>query len=260
MANLPTVLRAPDPTSLQLAERLGVSAAVLEVRATTQLSPQLYEVVLGGDASLGGEPGNDVMVMVTDESGKSTRRRYSVRSRDDEANTLTLWVVTNHDGPGARWAQHSTVGDLVDVVGPRGKITLDPLADWHLFVGDTTGLASFYRMAESIEVPGKAIFIVEVDTMDDARTAPFNEGLGVTGIFVERQGRDYHDPAGLLTGLSAFDFPDHVGQAYVFAEFSVVKALTIALHDRGLTDEQIRTKSFYRTGRANAGNGEPERD
>jgi len=249
-----------DPISQQLADRLSVSAAVLTVQSTSQLSPELYEVTLHGDASIGGVPGNDVMVLVHDAQGRPTRRRYSVRHRDDDANTITLWIVTNHEGPGASWATSCQVGDDVDIVGPRGKITLDPMADWHLFVGDTTGLASFYRMAESIEVPGKAIFIVEVDTMEDARTAPFDEGLGVTGIFVERQGRQYHDPAGLLTGLSAFDFPDHVGQAYVFAEFSVVKTVTAALRDRGLTDEQIRTKSFYRTGRANAGNGEPEKD
>ena len=252
--------RPLDPTSQQLAERLGVSAAVLTVQSATQLSPELYEVTLHGETSIGGVPGNDVMVLVHDAQGRATRRRYSVRHRDDDANTITLWIVTNHEGPGASWAMSCAVGDEVDIVGPRGKITLDPMADWHLFLGDTTGLASFYRMAEAIEVPGKAIFIVEVDTMDDARTALFDEGLGVTGIFVERQGREYHDPAGLLAGLSAFDFPEHVGQAYVFAEFSVVKTLTAVLRDRGLTDEQIRTKSFYRTGRANAGNGEPEKD
>jgi len=115
-------------------------------------------------------------------------------------------------------------------------------------------------MAEAIEVPGKAIFIVEVDHMDDAVTAAFDEGLGVTGIFVERQGRDYHDPAGALTGLSALDFPEHEGHAYVFAEFNVVKAVVTALRDRGLSDEQINTKAFYRTGRANATNGEPVKD
>jgi NADPH-dependent ferric siderophore reductase len=254
------VSRPLDPTSQQLAQRLNVDAAVLEVRKSTSLSPYLHEVVLGGNAALGGEPGNDVMVLVHDNEGRPTRRRYSVRHRDDEENTITLWVATNHDGPGAQWARTCQPGDEVDVVGPRGKITLDAVADWHLFIGDTTGLASFYRMAQAIEVPGKAIFIVEVDTMDDARTATFDEGLGVTGIFVERQGRDYHDPTGLLTGLSAFDFPEHLGQAYLFAEFSVVKTIAVALRDRGLSDEQIRTKSFYRTGRANAGNGEPEKD
>jgi len=102
-------------------------------------------------------------------------------------------------------------------VGPRGKITLDPLADWHLFLGDTSGLAAFYRMAESIETPGRAIFVVEVDDIDDALTAPFDEGLGVTGIFVERNGRAYDDPAGLLGGLAAFEMPAHEGHAYSLA-------------------------------------------
>lgn len=249
----------PHPSSLQLAERLSVRAAVLRIAAQRALSPRLHEVVLQGDASLAGVAGNDVMILV-DHDGQPARRRYSVRSRDDEADTLTLWVSTGHDGPGARWARSAQVGATVDVVGPRGKITLDPLADWHLFIGDTSGLAAFYRLAEAIEVPGKAIFIVEVDDMNDAVTTHFPDELGVTGIFVERQGRAHHDPTGLLTGLSAFEFPEHQGQAYVFAEFNVTKAVAAALRDRGLGDEAIATKAFYRTGRANAVNGEPERD
>ena len=251
---------APDPSSLSLAERLGVQASVAHVVRTTPLSPSLIEVVLAADPALAGLAGNDVMIRTHDDEGVAARRRYSVRHRDDQAGTFSLWVCTNHDGPGATWARTAEAGDAVDVVGPRGKIPLDPLADWHLFIGDTSSLAAFYRLADAIEVPGKAIFIVEVDTMDDAVTARFDEGLGVTGIFVERQGRDYHDPAGLLTGLAAFDFPEHEGHAYVFAEFNVTKALAAALRDRGLSSEQIATKAFYRTGRANAANGEPFKD
>ena len=250
---------SPAPTSLALAERLNVQAVVATIAATQDLSPRLSEVVLSGAAVVAGQAGNDVMVVVGDGESR-TNRRYSVRSVDTVAESITLWIATNHEGPGATWATTAEVGDQVDLVGPRGKITLDPLADWHLFIGDVTALASFYRMAEAIEVPGKAIFIVEVDHMDDAVTAAFDEGLGVTGIFVERQGRDYHDPAGALTGLSALDFPEHEGHAYVFAEFNVVKAVVTALRDRGLSDEQINTKAFYRTGRANATNGEPVKD
>jgi len=253
------VRTSPAPTSLALAERLNVQAVVATIAATQDLSPRLREVVLSGAAVVAGQAGNDVMVVVGDGESR-TNRRYSVRSVDTVADTITLWIAANHEGPGATWATTAEVGDQVDLVGPRGKITLDPLADWHLFIGDVTALASFYRMAEAIEVPGKAIFIVEVDHMEDAVTAAFDEGLGVTGIFVERQGRDYHDPAGALAGLSAFDFPEHEGHAYVFAEFNVVKAVVTALRDRGLSDEQINTKAFYRTGRANATNGEPVKD
>ena len=104
----------------------------------------------------------------------------------------------------------------------------------------------FYRMAQSIEKPGRVVFIVEVDDINDALTAPFNEGLGVTGIFVERNGRAYDDPTGLLGGLAAFEMPAGLGHAYLFGEFHVVRALGVALSDRGMTQEQQSHKAFWR--------------
>jgi NADPH-dependent ferric siderophore reductase len=165
----------------------------------------------------------------------------------------------HHDGPGAHWAANAKIGDTVDLVGPRGKIGLDPMADWHLFMGDITALGSFYRLAESIEVPGRAIFIVEVDTMDEVVTAPFDEGLGVTGIFVERQGRAANDPAGLLGGLAAFAFPPDEGHAYLFGEFAITATVRAALLDRGLAPDAIERKAFWRAGRVNADHGEPDK-
>ena len=254
------MLSAPDATSIELAKRLGAHARLVEVVSSVALGVSLHEVVLRGDPALAGVPGNDVMVRLVDAKGKHVRRRYSVRSVDEEQGLVTLWVVTSHEGAGARWASTARAGDQVDLVGPRGKITLDPLADWYLFVGDTTGLASFYRMAQSIETPGRAIFIVEVDDINDALTAPFDEELGVTGIFVERRGRAYDDPAGLLGGLAAFEMPAGNGHAYVFGEFHVARALGFALSDRGMSDEQQSHKAFWRAGRHNAEHGEPEKD
>ena len=254
------MLSAPDTTSIELAKRLNAHARLFEVVSSTPLGASLHEVVVRGDPALAGVAGNDVMVRLVDAKGKYVRRRYSVRSVDEEQSLITLWVVTSHEGAGARWARDAKPGDQVDLVGPRGKITLDPIADWYLFVGDTSGLASFYRMAQSIETPGRAIFIVEVDDINDALTAPFDEGLGVTGIFVERNGRAYDDPAGLLGGLAAFEMPSHKGHAYLFGEFHVLRALGAALSDRGIGEEQQSHKAFWRAGRHNAEHGEPEKD
>jgi NADPH-dependent ferric siderophore reductase len=228
--------------------------------ATTKLSSSVHEVVLSGEATgLAGSPGNDVMVRVANAAGKFLRRRYSVRALDADHDQLTLWITTGHDGPGSAWARSAQPGDPVDVIGPRGKIVLDPQADWHVFVGDATGLAAFYRMAQSIEVPGRAIFIVEIDHADDALTAAFDEGLGVTGIFVDRQDRAKNDPAGLLSGLAAFAFPPDEGHAYLFGEFHVMKDVRVALLDRGLDESKISLKAFWRTGRDNADHGEPDK-
>ncbi len=252
---------SPDSSSIELAARLGAHARVMRVVSSTPLSSCVREVRLEGDAALlAGAPGNDVMIRLLDEHGRPIRRRYSVQGLDEAADVLTLWVTTDHDGPGVRWAVDALDDQLVDVVGPRGKIVLNPLADWHLFMGDVSGLGVFYRMARQIEVPGRAIFIVEIDHPDDALVADFDEGLGATGIFIDRHGRALDDPTGMLSALSAFAFPPDEGHAYLFGEYHVTKVLVAALRDRGLRDEAINLKSFWRAGRRNADHGEPLKD
>ncbi|HWD97141.1 MAG TPA: siderophore-interacting protein [Acidimicrobiales bacterium] len=250
----------PAATTRQLAERLNAQAHVCEVVSASKLSTSVFAVVLRGNATaLGGVPGNDVMIRLTDAHGRLVSRRYSVRSVDEANDTLTLWVTVEHDGPGSTWAQQATAGDIIDVIGPRGKIPLDAVADWHLFMGDASAFAAFYRMAESIEVPGRAIFIIEIDAPDDALSATFDEGLGVTGIFVDRKGRALNDPAGLFSGLAAFELPSGIGHAYLFGEFHVVRALQDALVDRGLEIEHISHKPYWRSGLSNAEHGEPDK-
>lgn len=252
-------MTTPDVSSIALAERLGASVQFCDVIATTRLSTSILEVVVAGDVALAGVAGNDVMVRTQNTNGNFVRRRYSVRDTDSDLGQFTLWITTSHEGAGSSWAQHAQPGDEIEMVGPRGKHVLDAGADWHLFVGDTTGLASFYRMAQSIEAPGRAIFIVEVDHMDDALIAPFDEGIGVTGIFVDRQGREKNDAHGILNGLAAFALPPDRGHAYLFGEFHVIRAAKNALLDRGIDDEQISFKAFWRSDRKNADHGEPDK-
>ncbi|MBU6234130.1 MAG: siderophore-interacting protein [Acidobacteria bacterium] len=252
------MLRPPDASSVKLAERLSTSVGVGVVHATRAISPSLHEIVLHGVSALAGVPGNDVMLEVTHE-GRPVRRRYSVRSVDRELDTLTLWIATHHDGAGATLARTVTEGTALDVVGPRGKIGLDELADWHLCIGDVSSLAAFYRLAESIEPPGRVVFIIEVDDPADALTPSLPEGLGVTGIFVDRDGRPRGTADGLLSGLAAFAFPPDDGHAYLFGEFGAMNVLRTALLDRGLSPEAISLKAFWRVGSANADHGEPDK-
>ncbi len=251
---------APHESSLELAARLGATAEVCEVVSATPLSSSVHQVVLAGPADvLAGVAGNDVMIKLDSDSSKIVRRRYSVRSVDEAKDRFTLWVTSAHEGPGSQWARRVQSGTHVDVIGPRGKIALDPLADWHLFLGDVSCLGAAYRMAESIEPPGRAIFIVEVEHPDDALTATFDEGVAITGIFVDRMGRAHDDPSGLLGGLSAFAFPPDAGHAYLFGEFHVMKVAKVALLDRGLNEGSVSLKHFWRAGRSNADHGEPDK-
>jgi NADPH-dependent ferric siderophore reductase len=249
----------PKDSSVQLAERTGAHARVATLVAREQLSASLVQVTLEADVdALAGHAGQDVMVLVNTET--TMRRRYSVRRVNRDAGTLDLWIQTTHDGPGATWARDAELGSTLDVVGPRGKIFLDPVADWHLFVGAVSALGAFYSLAESIEPPGRALFVVEIDDPSDALTTPFDEGLAVTGVFVDRAGREQRDPAGLLAALATLELPADEGHAYVFSEFHVTRTIRAALTERGLSDSALSHKAYFRAGLANRDGGEPLKD
>lgn len=242
----------------ELAARLGANAQVCEVVTVRALSTSLSEVTLRGSAaSLAGQPGNDVMVLVGETGDHVVRRRYSVRGVALERDEFALWVTTGHDGDGAQWARSATPGDVVDVIGPRGKIVLAADAHWHLFAGDVSSLGTFYRMAESVTAPSQVLFVVDIAHDDDALTTTLPEGVGVTGVFVDRAGRSANDPAGLLSGLAALSLPEGPGHAYLFGEFAVIRAAARALAERGLDAEHVSSKAFWRAGRSNAAHGEP---
>ncbi len=249
---------SPRANSLELAQRLGASAALCHVVRAQSVSPSLTALTLSGPArALGGEPGNDVMLLVDETDTHVVRRRYSVRSLEPERDELTLWVSTGHDGAGARFARSAQAGQGVDVIGPRGKILIEPGVDWHLFVGDVSALGAFYRMAESLAPGAQALFVLEIPTPEDLLTPRLHEGVAVTGVFVDRAERAPRDPTGLLEALGALELPGGAGHAYLFGEFGVIRSLGAALAERGMAREAVSSKAYWRAGRANADHGEP---
>jgi NADPH-dependent ferric siderophore reductase len=256
-----SAMQPPDTSSLlaRLGDAHAFELTILERRA---LSPALLEISLvGAPEAFVPAPGQDVMVSVPVDGGDGTfRRRYSVRRHDPEAGAVDLWIDLAAGGPGARWASDAAVGSSIAAIGPRGKITLDPLADWHLFIGDLSFLGAAYAMAEAIEPPGQALFVFEIAHEADAVVPELDEGIGVTVCFIERAERPLGDPAGLLAGLAALELPADLGHAYVGGEMKVVASVRRALTERGLAPEAIEPKSYWRLGVANMAHGEPARD
>jgi NADPH-dependent ferric siderophore reductase len=53
--------------------------------------------------------------------------------------------------------------------------------------------------------------------------------------------------------------PEGTGHAYIGGEFRVVNEIRNGLVARGLSEDRISAKPYWRLGRGNAANGEPER-
>ena len=252
----------PTDTKSLLDRLAGAAAYDLVLSARSQLSSALVEVTLtGAIEGLSPLPGNDLMLAVPVEGGDgSFRRRYTIRSIDHASSTLSLWVDESAGGPGAAWAKSAPLGSTIEAIGPRGQITLEPMADWHLFIGDLSFLSAAYAMADAIEPPGQAIFLFQVDAQSDLVTPQLDESIGVTLGVIERDGWGPSDPTGLLAGLAALEFPEDVGAAYVGGELRVVAAFRSALVDRGLSAESIHSKPYWREGVSNLAHGEPKKD
>ena len=245
-----------------LLERLGANLVPLVLIRREVLSPCIVELEFAGPVEdLAGKPGNDVMVDIpTTDPEIQARRRYSIRSIDIASQRMRLWVETSSGGPGATWAQQLPTGAAIEVIGPRGQISLDLEADWHCFVGDMTVVSAAYAMAEAIEPPGQALFVIEVNKAEDLILPQLDEYIAVTVVAVDRDGRLPNDPSGLVAAFSALELPELDGHVYLGGELSVVAALRKVAKDRGLADVQLSSKPYWRYGVANLPHGEPKKD
>jgi NADPH-dependent ferric siderophore reductase len=243
-----------------LLSRLGdeVSLWKLEVTGVSDISPSMRRLWFTAPnlAELSYQPGQDLMMAVPGPDGDAFRRRYTIRSFDPSVPRIAVDIVVHGDGPGAQWAGSAGPGSRIEAIGPRGKVLVDRQADWHLFIGDDSGIPASLAMAESLGQDDEVMVLLEVDA-ENERHEP-GRPLDIQWLY-----RDGVDPASsdlLLTALEGTTFPAGHGHAYVAGEMGVVARLRRHLLDRGLAADQISSKPYWRAGVANASHGEPARE
>src|SRR5450755_2576714 len=173
---LPEVVRANlDDPFAQLSGNLADTRRLrFEVAGTEQLTPHMQRLELTADELDGFTyaPGQDVMLLVAADGNRPVRRRYTIRHLDPARRLLTLDVVLHGDGPGERWVRSARPGDRIEGIGPRGKVTTLPAADWHLFMGDESALPAIFAMTESL--PGDSVATVVLEVPDPADEQELN--------------------------------------------------------------------------------------
>jgi NADPH-dependent ferric siderophore reductase len=258
----------PPSVRIQLddpfAELTGALAAArrlsFEVVESDQISPSMQRIVLTAPelADFRYEPGQDVMLLVAADGARPIRRRYTIRSLDRPALALTLNVVRHTDGPGERWVSGARPGDSIEGIGPRGKITTSPAAEWHLFMGDESAMPAIIAMTESLPGDADATLVIEIPDPGDEQEllAPARTRLS----WLHRLSGAAGDPALLSAEAAEIELLPGNGHAYLFGEASVVLRLREILTARGLRQDQISPKAYWGRGRGNAGHGEPPKD
>jgi NADPH-dependent ferric siderophore reductase len=252
----------PSLESSALLSRLGdVSLWDLEVTAVEAISPSMRRIrcTAPGLGQLSYQPGQDLMLAVPGPGNGSFRRRYTIRSLDRSAASVDIDVVLHGDGPAAAWAASCQPGQRIEAIGPRGKVTVQPEADWHLFAGDDSAMPASLAMAESLPTPEDALVVLEVDGVADQQQVSATDGRPIGVHWVHRAGADPASSAKLVAALNGLDLPAGLGHAYLAGELRVVADMRRTLLERGLIAAQISAKPYWRAGVANAAHGEPER-
>jgi NADPH-dependent ferric siderophore reductase len=237
----------------------GVQPLELDVAEVADLGPRMRQIQLTGPTrdAFDHQPGQDVMLVLGQSGDRALSRRYTIRGVDPQRRRLELNIVAHGvDGIGARWAAEAQPGDRVNGVGPRGKIFLNPEADWHLFLGDETAGPATLAMIESLSPSVPAFAYLEVTDPEDQLPHAANGEHPVT--WLHRGSQSALDSTLLADAFASFTLPSGRGQVYINGEVQLVSALKRAALERGLALEQVSFKAYWGRGKANAGNGEPE--
>ena len=236
----------------------------LEVTESGALTPSIHRVVLTapGIDGLQFAPGQDLMLRIPLADDKIVNRRYTIRRLDRARSTVTIDVSLHGAGPGTDWIRAANVGDRIDAIGPRGKVTVKPDADWHLFVVDETGLPGALAMIEALPSGSPATVLAEIDTpADEQEPGAAHDVEPLEMRWLHRLGASVSgDPTRILDAVASVDLPGGIGHAYLAAEARVVREASRILTERGLSPDQVSSKAYWRRGLPNAEHGEPTRE
>ncbi|WP_445256392.1 siderophore-interacting protein [Nocardioides aurantiacus] len=234
------------------------------VVSTTQLTPGMIRVVLGGDDLAGfampdstdayvnlalppaGAPYDEVFDprAVRDEHPRETwpvRRRYTVRAWDPAAQQLTIDFVVHGDrGVAGPWAARAEPGDVLVLEGPSGGYRPDPEADWHLLVGDESALPAIAASLEALPAGARAVVRLICDSAEHEQPLATEADLDLVWVHRDR-------PDALLDSVRTLDAPAGRAHAFVHGEADEIRAIRAhLLGERGLTRQQMSCSPYWR--------------
>jgi NADPH-dependent ferric siderophore reductase len=198
-------------------------------------------------------PAQDVEVLLTDDTGRRVKRRYTIRHSRSGLGEFDLDALlhgTAHS-PGARWAATAQPGDAIAFVGPRGRLELTD-ADWHLFVGDEAGLPAIAASLESLPEGSKAVAFIEIHGPADQIELLTAADLELH--WLHRGAADAGTTTLLDEAVRSMDWLPGRVQAFVHGESALLKSVRPhVLNDRGVARPDISVSAYWRRGTTEEG-------
>ncbi|WP_434034071.1 siderophore-interacting protein [Cupriavidus sp. a3] len=243
---------------------------LLQVVRTTQVTPQLLRVTLGGaelEDFVSGSFDDHVKVFfpvdgadkpVLPQVGpdgisfpegqpRPAARDYTPRRYDAAAQELDIEFVLHGDGPASTWAAQARPGQYLGVGGPRGSFVVPTGFDWHLLIGDDTALPAVGRRLEELGAEARAIVVMEVGDATAQIALP-----SLANVEVHWLHRGDAPEGSLLEGaLRQVTLPQGEGYVWAAGEAAAMKAVRQYLvGERGIDKKRIRASAYWKRGDA----------
>ncbi|TXR55989.1 siderophore-interacting protein [Quadrisphaera setariae] len=235
-----------------------------------RLTPTLVRVVLGGPGLEGFQPaeGSDAYINIAippagapygtvfdpqalREAGvpreqMPARRRYTVRSWDEDARELAVdFVVHGDSGVAGPWAAAAQPGDVLVFEGPASGYRPDPAAAWHLMLGDESALPAIAASLEALQ--DDATVVVRLVCDGPEHEVPLTAPAGADVRWLHRTGGDERDGALLLDATRALEWADGPVHAFVHGEAEEIRAVRRhLLVDRGMQRSEMSCSPYWR--------------
>ena len=224
--------------------RLTVTAAARLTPGMLRIhfaSPELADFVSAGFD-------DHIKLFLPGEAGP-VARDYTPRGFDPVARTLTIDFALHADGAATGWARSATVGDTLEIGGPRGSAVVPDDFDWHLLVGDETALPAIGRRLEELRagVPVTTLVMVE----DGAEAQPIRTLADWRPVWFARGRGDDADDA-LGRALDAFAWPEGDGFVWIAAEATTARALKSRVLERGHPPGWLKAAGYWVRGEPGA--------
>jgi NADPH-dependent ferric siderophore reductase len=212
---------------------------VIVVRAE-YTSPNFRSVTFAGESLVdfqsAGFDDHVKLILKSDEG--EVARDFTPRYFDPVKKELTIEFALHDHGFASKWAENVQPGQRAIVGGPRGSMIVPTDYDWHLFIGDATGLPAIARRLE--ELPSNTVAMALVLTLDpaDRRKLKSRAIFNVEWINSRQE---------LLDTVQAYQLPSGDGYIWCGAEASVAATVRrILVEQKGHSKDAIRSSAYWK--------------
>lgn len=226
------VQRVRHELKIRQVEVLRVHAIGSHFRSITFGGPALHDF---HSASF-----DDHVKFILGDGPDSAKRDYTPRSFDPVAGELNIEFALHGDGPCAAWAAQVEPGQKAIIAGPRGSFIIPTDYEWHLLVGDETGLPAIARRLEELPPRTRVSVIVKADDTADHRSFVSEAAVDLRWVSSDAE---------LLEAVQAWPLPAGEGYAWCAGEAATMAAVRQELVGvKQLGKHAIRAAAYWKRG------------